>query len=314
MKDVKKSVSVRVKRFYNSVRSAGPSYLPRAKVLPENFVWVFGTGRSGSTWISRMMRDLPGFALWNEPLVGHMLGHLYHERGSEIHHLENFLLGGDEDLWMPSVRDFIISAATAKFPQNAGKADRYLVVKEPHGSIGADIISRAFPESRMVMLLRDPRDVTASKLDAKRPGSWAKKGDLLQKLGGDETKYIIARAHGYVRDMDFARNAYINHPGPKATLRYEDVRAEPEEQLARILGELRLPVRQKRIEEVVHRHDWSNIPESEKGQGKIRRKAKPGGWQEDLSEEQILAIESATARYLDEFYPDFPRLSGGENA
>ena len=56
----------------------------------------------------------------------------------------------------------------------------------------------------------------------------------------------------------------------------------------------------------------SNVPASEKGQGKIRRKAKPGGWREDLTEEQIVAIENATSRYLDEVYPDRPRFSPAE--
>ncbi|WP_119067285.1 sulfotransferase [Rubrobacter indicoceani] len=281
------------------------------KVLPENMVWVFGTGRSGSTWISRMMRDLSGFALWNEPLVGHMIGHLYHQRGSEIQHLRNFMFGGDESLWLPPLREYILSAATAKYPQNAGESRRYLVVKEPHGSIGADLISRALPESRMVLLVRDPRDVTASKLDAHRPDGWARKGRLYSDLSGDETKYVTARAEGYAVDMDNAHRAYRVHPGPKATVRYEDVRAEPEEHLRRLLEELRLPVRPADIAATVRKHDWSKVPEAEKGRGKIRRKARPGGWQEDLTEEQILAVESATAKYLDLYYPDFPRMQPG---
>lgn len=275
-------------------------------------IWIFGTGRSGSTWIARMLRDLRGYALWNEPLVGHMLGDLYHNRGSEIQHVENFLLGGDEALWMPSVRQFILSAATAKFPNSVGDPEKFLVVKEPHGSIGADIISRVLPESRMVLLVRDPRDVTASKLDAKRPGSWAKKGDLYQKLGGDETAYIEFRAHGYTREMDRARAAYDAHPGPKTIVRYEDVRAEPEEHLIKLLRALNLRVQRANISRVVEKHDWSNVPESEKGAGKIRRRAKPGGWQEDLTEEQALLIEAATHRYLGEFYPDFPQARGSK--
>ncbi|MGI8651137.1 MAG: sulfotransferase family protein [Rubrobacter sp.] len=292
-------------KFGGEEKAEGP--VVGERVVAENFVWIFGTGRSGSSWISRMLRDLRGYTLWNEPLVGHMLGHLYHERGSEIHHLDNFLLGGDEALWLPPVREFILAAASAKFPQNVGEPGRYLVVKEPHGSIGADIISRAFPESRMVVLLRDPRDVTASKLDAARPGSWAKKGDLYEKLGGDETKYVNSRAYGYVRDLDYARRAYEAHPGPKATIRYEDVRAEPEIHLEKLLRELGLRYRKEDIARVVEKHDWSNVPREQRGSGKILRKARPGGYREDLTEEQIHLIEKATAHYLDEFYPDFPR-------
>ncbi len=36
---------------------------------PENVIWLFGTGRSGNTWLSSMMEDL-GYALWREPSVG----------------------------------------------------------------------------------------------------------------------------------------------------------------------------------------------------------------------------------------------------
>lgn len=47
---------------------------------PENVVWMFGTGRSGSTWLSDMMDDLPNHAVWREPLVGALFGHLYYVR------------------------------------------------------------------------------------------------------------------------------------------------------------------------------------------------------------------------------------------
>ncbi len=34
---------------------------------PKNIVWIFGSGRSGSTWLSSMMGDMEGHALWGEP-------------------------------------------------------------------------------------------------------------------------------------------------------------------------------------------------------------------------------------------------------
>jgi hypothetical protein len=39
-------------------------------IRPENIVWIFGSGRTGSTWLSFMMESLPNFVRWNEPLVG----------------------------------------------------------------------------------------------------------------------------------------------------------------------------------------------------------------------------------------------------
>jgi hypothetical protein len=53
----------------------------------------------------------------------------------------------------------------------------------------------------------------------------------------------------------------------------------------------------------VEKHSWEAIPDEEKGEGKFRRKAKPGGWQEDLTAEQVEVIERITAPLLKEFYP-----------
>ena len=33
----------------------------------ENVVWIFGSGRSGSTWLSSMMGDMGRQTLWGEP-------------------------------------------------------------------------------------------------------------------------------------------------------------------------------------------------------------------------------------------------------
>jgi hypothetical protein len=58
-------------------RSAGVE----AGVRPENIVWIFGFGRTGSTWLSSMMADLEGHTLWQEPLIGELFGNLYYVRG-----------------------------------------------------------------------------------------------------------------------------------------------------------------------------------------------------------------------------------------
>jgi hypothetical protein len=34
-----------------------------AGIRPENIVWVFGAGRTGSTWLTSMMSDLEGHTL-----------------------------------------------------------------------------------------------------------------------------------------------------------------------------------------------------------------------------------------------------------
>jgi hypothetical protein len=54
----------------------------------------------------------------------------------------------------------------------------------------------------------------------------------------------------------------------------------------------------------VHKHSWENIPKEKRGEGKFYRKATPGGWREDLTEEQAEAVESVTGPLLQELYPE----------
>lgn len=109
-------------------------------IKPENIVWVFGSGRTGSSWLAFMMGSLPEHSRWNEPLVGYLFGHTYYERAG--HRKDDptdrhFILGGDRRTWLTSVRDLVLDGATARFPQRAQSG--YLVIKEPHGSIGAPL-------------------------------------------------------------------------------------------------------------------------------------------------------------------------------
>jgi hypothetical protein len=275
-------------------------------VRPENIVWVFGSGRTGSSWLTYMMRELPDHSRWNEPLVGRLFGDLYYVRGADRRERtrngkNHFILGDDHrEVWLDLIRSFVLDSASARFPERIENG--YLVIKEPHGSIGAPLIMEALPESRMIFLVRDPRDVMASKVDAHKPGSWASK--KVADDPDDPVKGVVWRAKGYVRDIELTGEAYEAHAGKKSFVRYEDLRSDTLANMRRIYSELDIEADEEKLAEAVRKHAWENIPEEEKGAGKIRRKAKPGGWKEDLTEEQIEIVERITAPLLRAFYAD----------
>ena len=106
--------------------------------------------------------------VWFEPRVGYIFEpQRFKETGGDQYILSQQY----RDVWVGSIRNFVLDGADARFPQATGPED-YLMIKEPAGSAGAPVLMEAFPESRVVLLIRDPRDVAASWLDATRKGGW----------------------------------------------------------------------------------------------------------------------------------------------
>ncbi len=82
--------------------------------------------------------------------------------------------------------------------------------------------------------------------------------------------------------------------------------------MERLCADLELEVKDAEIAQAVDKHSWENLPEEKKGEGKQHRKARPGGWREDLTPEQARIVEETTAPLLAEFYPGGqPRESQG---
>ena len=277
-------------------------------VDPENVVWIFCSNRSGSTWLSSMMGEIEGHEVWNEPLVGKLFGDLYYAGAAGHQKVKHYILGDyHKGSWLDSIQSFVLSEATAHFPEVAEGG--YLIIKEPNGSIGAPLLSEAMPASRVIFLLRDPRDVAASGLDAARKGSWqyenaADRGWKKEALADNQPDvWVRRRAQNYVRHAGKARDAYEAHKGPKVLIRYEELRDDTLGTMERLYSTLGIEVGGEELARAVDKHAWENIPENEKGQGKFYRKAKPGGWREDLTPGQVEIVEQVSAPLLKEFYP-----------
>jgi hypothetical protein len=278
------------------------------RVKPDNIVWIFGSGRSGSTWLRSMMEELDRHQLWEEPMVGKLFGEFYNRTmESELHRPDFIMANATRKGWIRSIRDFVLDCASYTHPGLG--ADDYLVVKEPNGSMGAHLLMEALPESRMILLVRDPRDIVSSMLDGARQGGW-----MYERKENDEWKrravpdknpdtFVRNRSRKYLQQAGSAKKAYDAHQGAKVLIRYEELRSDTLGTMKRMYSTLGIEVDEGELARVVEKHSWENIPEEEKGEGKFYRKATPGGWREDLTPEQARIIEEVAAPLLEEFYP-----------
>lgn len=268
----------------------------------ERLIWMFGSPRTGSTWLSRMMAEFDNQERWHEPYVGLLFGSFLYERlqGSKLLGNASFIMGEPhKKVWLRSIKNFLLEGAGARFPNL--RADQYLVIKEPNGSVGAPLLLEATPASRLVFLIRDPRDVVASRLDAFGRGGWT--GRNQDFATEEELNAYTRRLAGQFLDVvSRVREAFEAHERAKVLVRYESLRADPVGTMRRMYDELGIEVAGPRLEEAVARHSWERLPEDAKGSGKFYRKARPGGWREDLTPEQARIVEEVAGPIIAEYY------------
>ena len=272
-------------------------------VRTEQLIWMFGSARTGSTWLSWMMAELENQERWHEPFVGLLFGGFIYERLKDAEDLLNnpaFIMGEPyREVWLRSIRNFVLEGAAARYPEL--REDQYLVIKEPNGSVGAPLLSEATPDSRLIFLIRDSRDVVASRLDSFREGSWARQNrdySTAEKLNAHTQRL----AEDYLRMVSKVQEAYDGHPGKKAFVRYEDLRYDTINVLKTMYDALEVEVDEAQLEAAVVKHSWARIPDEEKGKDKFFRKAQTGSWREDLSPEQVKIIEDTTGSLLSRYY------------
>jgi hypothetical protein len=273
-------------------------------INPENVVWIFCTARSGSTWMRSMLDDLVDGEVWEEPKVGRLFGEFYARAKPTQLGRTNYVLGEPtREAWTAALRDFVLRTAWASHPSVT--PERYMIVKEPGGAIGAPLLMAALPESRMVLLVRDPRDFAASVLDATMKGGWMQEGmDEWARRDLDSDKdvqrYLRALSRQYVRQMGNGKKAFDTHDGRKFMVRYDDLRTRTLGTMRDLCAALELPVTEERLAQVVDKHSFENIPQRERGEGKFYRKATSGGWKDDLTPEQAKIVEDITAPLINE--------------
>lgn len=274
---------------------------------PPDLTWILGSSRSGSTWLMRMLGERPEIRTFNETGIGHHLGlwrpmPLAWETATATPALTTYIQEADSnpdylfaeeyrDHWQPALRSLLLEriGATLRAEENGGAALRSAVIKEPGASQVADLLISLVPESRLIFLLRDGRDVVESWLDAHLPGAWHSYDFTVAPQG--RTAFLAWQATVWLYRTEVVQRAYEAHdPDRRVLVHYEDLRRGPERELGRVFEMLGLAVGDREIREIVSRNSLDSVPEPERGPGRFVRFGEPGRWRTALSDEEQGAV------------------------
>lgn len=289
--------------------------------LEPRMAWIFGSPRSGSTWLLQLLSEHEAVIPVNEPLIGFYLSPFLSDTpgfsgtnlGSEDFTVRQVRAGAPshffatefEGVWRPWLGRFIrerLLAHAVRYPAPVPLSQTIVAIKEPSGSQSADVLMRALPRSRLLFLLRDGRDVVDSELDALSEGGWV--GHNFPGATGiredERLGFVTQSAQKWLWRTEVVQRAYRDHSGPKLLVRYEDLRAQTVEELLRTCDWLGLRVTDAWLERTTHAHAFEAMPAEQRGSGAFFRSANPGSWREGLTPEEQDAVHAVIGPKLAE--------------
>ena len=276
----------------------------------SRLVWMFGSPRSGSTWLLRILSEHNAVVPVDEPLLGFYLGPFVSDLpGTDARAMDvstftwrrvqtakdgQFFAEEFADIWVKGLARLTrerFYAHVGRKARGPGPRRRYVVIKEPNGSQSADVIMRALPRAKLLFLLRDGRDVVDSELAANLPGAWV--SQEFPGLSGiddaDRLAFVVQSAQKWLWRTEVVQEAIARHPGPKLIVRYEELLQAPDAGLRRILDWIGLSVSDSDLTAWIERHDFERMPRT--GPSEFWRSASPGAWRQNLRPEEREAIQ-----------------------
>jgi len=273
-------------------------------ILEKNIVWLFGSARSGTTWLGTQLLSHNTLIMSEPHITNHIGFRNWGVKDRVARHIDLRSKNPDyffskmyQNTWMYFLRKLILNRIYSQFLD----LTHTIVIKEPMGIGASDIISKCMPHSKIIILLRDGRDVIDSQIDAIRDDtSWATIRTGTTPLDPNKIKETIEEyAKSWTSLIDNLMNTYENHAQDKLLLlRYEKLRRDTVEELQRIYKFLEIKIQKNEIENIVSRYSFENIPASEKGSGKFTRFASPGKWKEDFNDSEKTIMEKIMGNTL----------------
>jgi len=257
----------------------------------QNIVWLFGSRRSGTTWLGKELLSFNTEYMHEPDITDHLdlpmsqSGKNFNRRIDERAKISGYFFSRKyKKTWIHYLGKMIIYRIYAQFPT----FEKNIIVKEPSTLLDAsDIISASTPNSKIIILFRDGRDVIDSFRDGRSEGGWQAKTSAAILNQFNKKLFIERRAKLWVKQTENLLKAYENHNSNlRFLLRYEDLLNNTFNKTKELYQFLDISISDIKLKELIEKFKFENIPESERGPGKFYRAAKPGLWKENFNKKE----------------------------
>jgi len=273
------------------------------KVLEENIVWLFGTRRSGTTWLGKQLLSYNTEYLHEPDITSHLgvpKGEIANDLNRRIdsrEHIDNYFFSKKhKNTWNYYLGKLIKYRIYASF----NNFEKKIIVKEPSSVLDvSDILSDATPLSKAIIILRDGRDVIDSLFDARQSAGWLTK--KVESVISEEKRlrFIKQRARMWVEQIKTLMKTYEEGPSNlRYLVKYEDLRYDTVNNLEKIYDFLGIEIPKEELEKLVEKFQFEKIPADQKGKGKFFRSAQPGKWKETFDEKEKKILDEIMGETL----------------
>ncbi len=278
----------------------------------ENLIFIVGCQRSGTTWLQKLIACHPRIKTGAESNVfSSFIGpelRMWNEQLQRIREgkartgLPSYF---SEEEFMPIISEHMMKLLSPMLSQL--KEDQIFLEKSPDHAFFLPEIAQMLPESKIIHILRDGRDVVASLLNASQ--SWAQHWapSDSRKAARMWVKHVKAVRDG---SRKLTKDQFLE-------VRYEDLLMSTPQVLRRTTGFLNLAwsdedmmkaIEQNSAEvarrtggtEIAVGGETARVPDDIRKQPPKIRKARAGSWKEDLSFTDKFRVWRVTRRTMDE--------------
>lgn len=271
--------------------------------LEKNLVWILASRRSGTSWAAKELLS-HNTKFMNEPLIGNHISAVmgtnspYYRRLDESKDRQDYFFSEKfKETWLYFLRKLILNRIYAQFQD----VNSVIIIKEPNGSMGADIISETLPNSKIILLLRDGRDVVNSDITRISAGGFAVKSVKVVRVLQHKQRLqeIRTRAKIWISLMNVLLPSFQKHNEKlRYLVKYEDLRSNTLGELKKLYEFIGIPITDSELSNIVEKFTFENIPDEKKGLGTQRQFAKAGIWKEKFSHKEIEVLEEIMGNQL----------------